>query len=115
MSIIYVGSLAVVVLSVLGALGTIEDIAHDMLGREISYEGALSTPLSHTTGWCGSAGRLSFEHRAKEAGIAGGTYLFVGWCGKTALLVFAATAGLALVPIFGPVAATALVGAGFLA
>jgi hypothetical protein len=61
-----------------------------------------------------TAGQVPIKRQAKEAGIAAGTYFFVGWCAKWSLLLFAATAVLALVPVFGPVAATALVGAGFL-
>jgi hypothetical protein len=59
-------------------------------------------------------GAASIKSRLRDAGVAAGVFVFMGWCAKTALLVFAATAGLALVPMIGPVGATAIVGAGFL-
>jgi hypothetical protein len=57
---------------------------------------------------------VPMKRRAKEAAFAAGSLLVVVWCAKMAVLVLAATAGLALVPKVGPIGATGIVGLGFL-
>jgi len=57
---------------------------------------------------------VPMKRRAKEAAFAAGSLVVVVWCAKMAVLVFAASAALALVPMVGPIGATGIVGLGFL-